>query len=314
MEARSACPFCRAVFRRAMPRCPIDGSALRPLPGDPLLGASLAGSYRVYAVLADGSTARVYRAVRCGDNADCAVKVLFGDFASLDRHRARFAREIDVALQLDHPNLIGGIDAGTTPGGVPFLITPLARGPLLSQVIQRDAPLGRDRAAHVARDLAAGLAHMHRIGYVHRDVRPDNVILAQDGEGELARLFDYGIAARLPGNDPDAVRLTRPNKLLSRVHYAAPEVHLDDRVDGRADLFSLGVLLYQMLSGTLPFDGAPLAVASSTSFTEAPAIGDRVPGLRPDPELEELAHDLMRPDPGRRLGAEAVVQLLSTHG
>ncbi|HTM20584.1 MAG TPA: serine/threonine-protein kinase [Kofleriaceae bacterium] len=311
MEVRSACPFCRAVFRRAMPRCPIDGSELRPLPGDPLLGAELAGLYRVYAVLADGSTARVYRAVRREDQAECAVKVLLGDYASLERHRARFAREIEVALDLVHPNLIGAIDAGATEGGVPFLIMPLVRGPLLATVIQRDAPLGRERAARIARDLAGGLAHLHRVGYVHRDVRPENVILEQQQEDENARLFDFGIAARLPGNAPGEPRLTRPNKLLGKPQYAAPEVHLEARVDGRADLFSLGVLLYQMLSGTLPFDGAPLAVASSNSYADPPAIAERVPGLHPDPALEELAHDLMRADPGRRLGAEAVVQLLS---
>ncbi len=312
MEVRSACPFCRAVFRREMPRCPIDGSALRPLPGDPLLGAQLTGAYRVYAVLADGSTSRVYRALR-RDGAECAVKVLLGDYASLERQRARFAREIQVALDLTHPNLIGGIDAGATEGGVPFLVTPLVRGPLLAAVIARDAPLGRDRVTRIARDLAAGLAHLHHVGYVHRDVRPENVILAQDAEDELARLFDFGIAAPLPKADQVARRLTKPNKILGDPHYVAPETHMDAPVDGRADLFSLGVLLYQMLSGTLPFDGAPLAVASSTSFADPPAIAKRVPGLQADPELEELAHDLMDPNPGRRLGAEAVVQLLSPH-
>jgi len=287
----AACPTCRAVFRGGFQRCPNDGSRLQAGPDDPLVGTVLAGRYQIEAVIGDGGIGRVYRARHVRMSRRFAIKVPFGELAYDRKVRARFANEADAASRLSHPNVIGVVDVGETPEGLFYLAMDLADGTALCDVIARGA-LDERRATTIFAQIADGLAHAHDRGLIHRDLKPDNVILARGGDGgEQARIVDFGLA--IVGHERAGSRLTTEGVVLGTPHYMAPEQATDEDIDYRADLFALGLILFEMLAGCLPFDGTAVEVARQNLGRELPTVAARA--QRPvDPLLEGLVRWLTR--------------------
>jgi serine/threonine-protein kinase len=158
-------------------------------------------------------------------------------------------------------------------------------------------------------DLCHALAYIHRRGIVHRDVKAGNVIVTVGRRGETARLFDFGVAVDLGGGE---ARLTTKQTAIGTLSYMSPERALCQPFDHRADLFSLGVLMYQMLAGERPFEGTPIMIALQNMSLSPPRIADRVPGLRVESHLEAVAQRLMARDPDERFqSAEEVLHELA---
>ena len=302
---RLVCSSCRAVFRRELRRCPVDGTELGELAEDPLLGEVLGGRYLVQSLLAEGGMGRVYFATD-SDSGDgrYAIKVLFGELAADPRHYERFVREAVRASGFDHPNLVRVLDFGSTPGKQPYVVMEHLVGQSLAAVIKREAPLDPARTALLLGDICRALEEIHRRGIIHRDIKSGNVMVTGRGEREVAKLFDFGVSLEPESGE---ARLTTRQTAIGTLTYMSPERTLCQAFDHRSDLFSLGVVLYQMLAGERPFGGTPMMVAIQNLTLTPPRIAERVPGVRVDERLESIALKLMQRDPALRYQSAAEV-------
>ena len=297
-QPRSSCPVCRAVFRRELVCCPLDGARVVPLPGDPLVGTTIGKHYHVTQVDGDTRTRRIYRAIDLLDEQTVTIQVLYGELASASESRSRFAREARIGALLSHPNVLQILDFGRTAGGVPYLVTPYIETRSLEAVLRQDAPFTEQRARRIALRLASALVHVHSRGVVHLNLKPTTV-LVREGTADHVLLTGFHRALR---EEESFNQLAQPS--LGTAPYVAPEV-LSGLPDSRSDLFSLGVILYRMLCGQLPFSGSPLQVAVANDADSIPPIRDRVPGLTVSRELESIALKLAARDPNARFADAA---------
>lgn len=240
---------------------------------------------------------RVYLARHQRMSRHFAIKVLLGDHAAQRKMRQRFAHEAEAAGRLSHRNLISVVDHGETSDGLLYLVMDHVPGRELSQIIADEAPLPADRVRRLLAQLCAGLAHAHDHGLIHRDFKGANVRVAGSGAGEVARIVDFGIAV---ASDASDTRLTTAGMVMGTPAYMSPEQATGRPLDRRSDLFSLGVVLYEMLSGVLPFDGTPMEQVGQNITCAPPVLQDRIPGLQVDGYLEHIMRGLMARDPDRR--------------
>jgi predicted Ser/Thr protein kinase len=236
------------------------------------LQAALAGEYSLTRELGRGGMGVVYLARDVQLDRDVAIKVLPGHLAARREDRERFLREARTAAGLSHPHIVPIHRVGEADGFV-FFVMMFVPGETLGERLRRGGPLPATETMRVMREVAWALAHAHGRGIVHRDVKPDNILL----EEETGRVLvtDFGIAWR--GN---AVATTDPGRLMGTAHFMSPEQGSSLPVDGRSDLYSLGVVGYLASSGRLPFEGASLpALLLKQSTGEPPALAAVSPGL-----------------------------------
>ena len=294
--ARLFCPSCGACFRQRMWRCPLDGEKLQHLGEDPLLGQVLGRRYLVQSLIADGGMGRVYFATDATTGEGrYAVKVLYGELAADPVHYERFVREATRAASFEHPNLVRVLDFGSTHGKQPYVVMEHVPGRSLGAIIREEAPLPQARVVRLVRDICSALAYVHPFGVVHRDVKGGNVLVTGKEESEVARLFDFGVALEV-----GEARLTQRQTAVGTLSYMSPERALCQPFDHRADLFSVGVVLYQLLSGARPFTGTPMMVAIQNLTVTPPPIAERAPDVAVDARLEAMALKLMAKDPDQR--------------
>ncbi len=319
-----ACPHCRAIYRKDYVCCPFDGATITEVSRDPMLGAAL-GSYTIEALLGEGGMGRVYRAHHTTlTRRRVAIKVLLGDLAASQAMRLRFLQEADATSRLDHPNVVSVLDIGRGDDGGPlYLVMDLVDGTPLFDLLL-DGPLAPGRAINLARGVFLGLAHAHERGLIHRDLKPDNIIVAgivaghvagnvDDTGGEVARIVDFGLAIIAePGHE--STRLTTQGIMVGTPAYIAPERVTEKDVDHRVDLFAAGVTLYEMLTGLLP-DGSQQELLARSRKGEYPSFAERAPGVAFPAGLEAIVRRLMAPDPGQRYAtAEEVAERLGRLG
>lgn len=262
---------------------------------DKLIGQVLANRYQIEHRLGEGAMGAVYRAKHVKVGRAFAVKVLHSRLLMDDKVLQRFEREAELAGRLRHPNVIGVVDVGETPDGLRYMVMDFAEGPDLASLLS-EAPMPPQRVATLARQMLEGLYHAHEQGLIHRDFKPENVIIERGSHGEeVPRIVDFGIAILREGGDSTASpgRLTTNGLVLGTPHYMAPEQAVADPIDHRIDLFALGIIVYEMLCGKLPFDGTGAEVARANLLLDPPPISERVPYLDVDPLLEAFARRLM---------------------
>jgi serine/threonine-protein kinase len=245
---------------------PADASQ-PPAPSDPFVGRLVADRYRVLAPLGRGGMGTVYRVEHVHLKKELALKFLHPELGRLDEVARRFEREAEAAAKLDHPNIVQVTDFGRTSDGMLFLVMELLQGRSLTDVIRPEgvgAPLPIERALHVTRQILRALEHAHSVGIVHRDLKPDNVMLiARDDERDIVKLLDFGIAKMTASDDgkgKPGEALTQAGVVFGTPEYLSPEQAMGEEADRRADLYSAGIVLYEMLTGKRPFD-APSKVA-----------------------------------------------------
>jgi serine/threonine-protein kinase len=260
----------------------------------------LAGQYLVQSVIGEGGMGRVYFATDESGLGRFAIKVLYGDLAADPRQYERFVREAVRASGLEHPNLVRVLDFGSTAGNQPYVVMEHVPGEPLSHIVSCQAPLSPGRIVRLCSDLCLALDYIHQRGIIHRDVKTSNVLVNSERGGERARLFDFGVAME-PGSGEG--RLTSQKTAIGTLSYMSPERALCEPFDHRADLFSLGVVLYQMLAGRRPFAGPPMMVVIQNLTLKPPSVADRVSGAEVDPRLEAIALKLMARDPDERYGS-----------
>jgi serine/threonine protein kinase len=279
---------------------------------DSLLGAVIEGKYRIDKLLGEGGMGAVYRVHHLGLRREFALKVLRPELTSHKEVAARFDREAQSAARLDHPNCLHVTDFGTTGGGLKYMVMQLLSGHELSDELEA-GPLPPARAVSLMLQIARGLEHAHENGIVHRDIKPENVFVTTDHDGrELLQLVDFGIAKVLEGELADgSPKLTRAGMVFGTPRYMSPEQASGSEIDHRSDLYSAGIVFYQMLAGTVPFDSEDLVRVLRQQIVEPPPpLPEHVPS-----ELCAIVERLLAKDRAERFeSAAAVIRALEAWG
>jgi serine/threonine-protein kinase len=273
------CPVCDRSFGVSGDACPHDGARLIRLGRDPMLGREIDGRFVIRERVGTGGMGVVYRAWQESVKRDVAVKVMRAR-CGIDKVIAkRFLREARLASQLTHPCTVSVIDFGQTDDEVLYLVMELVRGPTLAQLIANER-FTATRAARIAYQLADALAAAHGQDIVHRDLKPANVIvLAEPAGRDAIKVLDFGLAKVMHDLEEVTVHTISGN-LLGTPTYMAPEMTTGDTVDGRSDLYALGVMLYEMLVGRPPFVSQSVhQLISMHASTPVPALPAEVPPL-----------------------------------
>jgi len=298
---RLACPVCAATFRARYAYCPADGSKLRPCTHLPFAGKIVAGRYLIESLLGEGAMGVVYRARDTSRQRTIAIKVLRGELAADSTSRLRFAREFALTRKLSHPNVVGVIGYGCNGPDPPHLVMEYSDGETLRDAMERKSPPTPARAIDIGRQLAAGLSHVHAAGLVHRDLKPENVILERRPRATaVPRILDFGLAISRQAQSRPSSRLTAVGYAMGTPGYLAPEQLQRRCVDQRADLFSLGVILYELLVGETPFDGTILQVVHGSVPGRVVPMRERNPESDVAAPLEAVVCRLLAREPDDR--------------
>jgi serine/threonine protein kinase len=285
---------------------------------DPRVGTILSERYRLDRLLGIGGMGRVYAAEHVLMRKRLAVKVLHRELTRVPEVVARFEREAMAAANIDHPNIAAATDFGKLPDGAVFLVLEYVSGRNLRDEIA-GGPMQPARALHIARQIASTLAAAHALNIVHRDLKPENVMLVEKGnDRDFVKVLDFGIA-KVPfdeiserGSIRPGQKITKAGMVFGTPEYMAPEQALGQPVDGRADLYGLGVILFEMLAGVRPFNSAtPVGMLGQQLSLPVPRVADRAPGVTVPPELEHLLQTLLAREASERYAsAPEVVELL----
>jgi serine/threonine protein kinase len=264
----------------------------------------IAERYRILGLLGKGGMGAVYRAEHVLMRKTVALKVLHRELLDKDEVVARFEREAVAAGRIQHVNVATASDFGKLDDGSYYLVLEYVDGQCLRALLEA-GPITHARALGITRQIALALRSAHELGIVHRDLKPDNVMLVAEANGkERVKVLDFGIArVSLPGARADATKLTRVGVIMGTVAYMSPEQALGQSVDGRADLYSLGVMLYEMIKGELPFQAELASQVLARQLTEAPPP---LPPGTPAP-LASLVLDLMEKSAEKRPATAADV-------
>ncbi len=299
-----------AATGSGIPPAPLDVTLPSPAGGEPITagagasdelppGTTFAGRFRIIEMLGRGGMGQVYKAVDTKIGEKVALKIIRPDIAAEPGVVARFADEIRLARRIAHPNVCRMFDMGEE-GGAPFIAMEYVPGEELRNVIRMTPSLSAGQTAHIGKQVAAGLAEAHRLGIIHRDLKPQNIMIDRDG---AARIMDFGLARLVRA---DAGRTGR-GVMVGTPDYISPEQADGAEIDARSDLYSLGVVLFEMATGRVPFPAATPLAAAVKHTTEAPPDPRTVrPGI-PD-DLAELILRLLDKDPARRVQTAAEVR------
>jgi tRNA A-37 threonylcarbamoyl transferase component Bud32 len=274
----------------AMPETPVPSGSDPGAPSGPVFspGDVIGDRYEIIGMLGEGGVSHVFRAMHRLLKKEHAIKVMRPELSAMESARERFKLEAQAVCRLDHPNIARVTDFGQARDGRMYLVMELVDGESLATILERTPVLPPSRALFYTVQLLRGLRHAHDNGVVHRDLKPDNVVVAtRDGE-ELPKILDFGIAKII--NQPTEGRaITQVGSVFGTPRYMSPEQAAGEPVDHRADIYALGVILYQLLSGRLPFDGSSTVQILSRVLTQPPpAMALVTPTRTAGREIEEL--------------------------
>jgi tRNA A-37 threonylcarbamoyl transferase component Bud32 len=296
-NAYFSCPFCTELHPRAADTCPATHYPLREI--HKLSGRVLADKYEVRLARGVGGMGTVYEARHLLIGRRLAIKFLDADLARSAQNMERFRNEASVYSTVGHPNLVEVTDMGQTPEGIPYIVMELLDGRSLADLLACRRPFPTIAAITVAIEILRTLAAVHAKGIVHRDLKPDNVFLPGDLADPRIKILDFGVSL-LVSADERRKRLTQAGDVFGTPQYMSPEQAQGKlAVDGRSDLFTVGEILYEMLTGRPAFDGPnPLAVIAAVAMCDVEPPTSVVAGL--DPDLERIVMRALERDPQDR--------------
>jgi CheY-like chemotaxis protein len=280
-------------------------------PAQAVPGTVLGGRYRLDSLIGGGSFGTVFRARHLELERDVAVKVLVTSAGTDPEALRRFRLEGTSACRVHHPNAVAVLDFAVNQGGVAYLVMELLQGHSLERELEEKTQLPPRRCAEIVAPVCFALAAAHAAGVVHRDIKPSNVFLHQTPQGEVPKILDFGIA-KLSGEAAIGQSLTVDGSLLGTPAYMAPERFRRGPYGPKSDVYSVGAMLYEMLSGRLPFipsSADPLALVAMQAEEDPPSLRLRCPGV--SPALEALVRTALNRDPEGRPAAELLGRRLA---
>jgi serine/threonine protein kinase len=269
---------------------------------DPLLGTLLHGKFRIQALIARGGMGRIYRAQQEPLGRACAIKVVNAGFGSIDpEFQRRFYLEASVLSKLTHPNTVTVYDYGKTDDDMLYMAMELLEGRTLHRAIREERVFSESRALHVVRQICRALREAHAHGVVHRDLKPANIFLMRHGdENDFVKVLDFGLVKHI--NEKPDDQLTQTGLFMGSPKYMAPEQIEGELVDARTDLYSIGVLMYEMLTGRVPFERATsVATLMAHVHEPVPSMFELNRNLRP--ELVAIVLKCLEKKATNRLGS-----------
>jgi serine/threonine-protein kinase len=300
------CPSCGAAADDAARYCLECGHAFEAAaePGDPWQGREIAGRYRLVRKLGEGGMGEVYVAEQLAMDRLVALKLLREGLADDPNTVERFKREARAASRLSHPNTIILHDFGVDHDGTFYLAMELLEGETLAEVLRREKRLRPERAMAMLVQICGSLEEAHAQGVVHRDLKPENIFLTRrGGHPDFVKVLDFGIAkVRARAADAPVETITRAGMIFGTPQYMSPEQIRGDELDARSDVYALGVMLYQMISGHLPFQaGTPVEMLTKHLHATPQPIGDVDAAHRAAvARLEAVALRALSKDPDHR--------------
>ncbi|MBI2376344.1 MAG: serine/threonine protein kinase [Deltaproteobacteria bacterium] len=278
-----------------------------PMPARTLpTGTVIADKYEIIGLLGEGGMGVVYEAIQRPIDRPVALKLLVG--SDRDTARERFEREAKAASKLQHPNTVTVYDYGHTKDGHSYLAMERLVGHTLGRELHLNGALDQGRSIRIFRQVAASVLHAHKSGVVHRDLKPDNVFLSTVGDTkDFVKVLDFGLARLTRGVE----NLTAAGAVFGTPRYMSPEQATGDTADERSDIYALGVILYEMLLGKVPFEAEqPVALLLMHVQTPPPRFRDVRPDLKLRPELEPIVTRALAKKPEHRF--QSVGELLET--
>src|SRR5690625_3755536 len=236
-----------------------------------IVGHLLNERYRIKRRIGGGGMANVYLGFDLILERDVAIKVLRMEFVNDPEFVERFDREAQAATSLSHPNIVNIYDVGEEDD-ILYIVMEYVDGLTLKEYIQKHGPLSVEKAIDIMDQLTAAIQHAHETGLIHRDIKPQNVLINQNG---TVKVTDFGIAVAL-----SATALTQTNSVLGSVHYLSPEQARGGKATKKSDIYSLGIVFYELLTGQLPFSGqSPISIALKHLQSETPSVRSIVPDI-----------------------------------
>ncbi|HKU45084.1 MAG TPA: serine/threonine-protein kinase [Polyangiales bacterium] len=270
---------------------------------DSLVGVTLDGRYRILRVIGEGGMGVVYEALHVVIEKHVAVKVLRHTFTSRPDVVERFRQEAKSASRIGHPNIIDVSDFGETPSGASYIVMEMLTGEDLADILARERVLAPARAVRIVYQVARALDATHRKGIVHRDLKPENVyLIAVDGVSDVVKVVDFGVAKMSDlENVVGGRKLTRTGMLFGTPEYMSPEQAAGKPFDHRVDIYALGAIFFELLTGRVPFEGENfMEVLAKHGSEPVPALREVNPGTRVSRELEAVVMRALEKDPADR--------------
>lgn len=300
------CLQCSTHYKDEDQSCPEDGSQLVQVGKDPLLGCLLDEKYRLLCQVGKGSMGVVYKAIQESTGREMALKLLNNFMGDSSDQVKRFHREAKAVSRLNHPNIIRLYDFGVLEDGQPYIVTEFLKGRTLAQLLQTLGFLPLDQALPIFEQVCRAVGEAHRSRVMHRDLKPDNIFLLEtEGNGASekynVRVLDFGVAKLFTETGNSSASLTVEGKVCGSPAYMSPEQCKGQEVDYRSDLYSLGVLIFETLSGKRPFSAQDLmALMLMHVNKEVPALATVQSSVKFHTELENVVHKALSKNPNER--------------
>ena len=282
---RKVCLECNRQFTGIVAACPHDGANLVPLARDPMVGTCLMGKYDIIDVIGHGGMGVVYKGRQVLMDRTVAIKMLQSQHIADSMSVKRFHQEGKAASKMNHPHVITVYDFGVTPtSGQPFIVMDYLLGTDLSQIIKEEGQLGVERSLKILAQSTDALDHAHRMRVIHRDLKPSNIMLIDyEDEKDYVKVVDFGVA-KLISAGGEQQRLTQMGEVCGSPVYMSPEQCQGLELDSRSDIYSMGIVIYETLTGRLPILGKTMVETMSKHITEPPP---RFTEVRPDLYIPE---------------------------
>jgi len=316
-EGLAACPQCKAPMPARKPLKPVSSAAptlqaeshprpptpapAHPPAGEVMIGQLLAGRYRIIEKIGAGAMGAVYKAEDATTRRLVAIKLLAPDRMNNPEYVARFQREARMATRIAHPNAVSTFDSGATQDGFIYIAMEYLEGEPLTKVIKGHAPLPLDRVLRITWQAAAALHAGHELNVVHRDIKPDNIVICRQPDGsEQIKVLDFGVA-KPTVLEPQFQELTQAGYVIGTPQYLSPEQVKSEPTSARSDLYSLAIVVYEMLTGGLPFAGKSPQKQMFNRLLEEPMPLHVVnPMLSLPPEVEMVLMKALSRNPDER--------------
>lgn len=297
------CLVCNFQFGDEQELCPKDLSKLVPIGKDPLIGKLIQDRYRIESLIAKGSMGVIYKATQELIGREVAIKVMHNYLVSDDESLKRYHKEAKAASRLNHPNITTIYDFGVLASGQPYIVMDLLAGKTLADYLKDRHQLTLNQTLMVFQQVCLALAEAHKCGIVHRDIKPENIVIDElpDGKSIHVKVVDFGIATFSEGTDDTLGKITKTGTVCGSPFYMSPEQCDASKLDHRSDLYSLGVVLFETLTGKVPFDSKDIYQVLTMQVKDPPP---RLKKVRPDLDfsdaIETVVAKALAKEPGSR--------------